>query len=61
MKFLAKGKAMDVSQEMLAIGVSNILGSFASSMPVTGTFSRTAINAASGVQSPAGGIVTGKQ
>ncbi|CAG0917243.1 unnamed protein product, partial [Notodromas monacha] len=58
-KAFAKGKAMDATQEMLAIGISNILGSFVSSMPVTGTFSRTAINASSGVKSPSGGLLTG--
>ena len=29
------------------------------SYPVTGSFSRTAVNAQSGVQTPAGGVVTG--
>lgn len=28
-------------------------------MPVTGSFSRTAVNATSGVRTPAGGVVTG--
>lgn len=44
---------------MLALGISNIMGSFVSSMPVTGSFTRTAINNASGAQTPLGGIVTG--
>lgn len=44
---------------MLALGISNIMGSFVSSMPVTGSFTRTAVNNASGAQTPLGGIVTG--
>ncbi|XP_057380360.1 sodium-independent sulfate anion transporter-like [Daphnia carinata] len=58
-KSLAKGSRIDVSQEMIAIGTSNILGSFASSYPVTGAFSRTVVNAASGVRTPFGGLYTG--
>lgn len=50
---------MDSNQEMLALGLCNIFGSFVSSMPVTGSFTRTAVNHASGVQTPMGGIVTG--
>jgi len=55
----AKGKIVDASQEMIALGVSNILSSFFSSMPITGSFTRTAINNASGVKTPLGGAVTG--
>jgi len=44
---------------MIAIGASNLLGSFVGSFPVTGSFSRTAINAGSGVRTPLGGIYTG--
>ncbi|KAM4843303.1 sodium-independent sulfate anion transporter, partial [Thomomys bottae] len=50
---------IDPSQELLAIGLTNTLGSFVSSYPVTGSFGRTAVNAQSGVCSPAGGLVTG--
>ncbi|XP_065557313.1 sodium-independent sulfate anion transporter-like isoform X2 [Artemia franciscana] len=58
-KAFAKGKRLDVSQEMIAVGVSNIAGSFISSYPVTGSFARTAVNAASGVKTPISGAVTG--
>jgi sodium-independent sulfate anion transporter 11 len=34
----AKGKPVDSSQEMIALGLSNILGSFVGSMPVTASF-----------------------
>lgn len=44
---------------MIAIGTSNLLGSFVSSYPVTGSFSRTAVNNASGVRTAFGGIYTG--
>lgn len=44
---------------MLAVGISNFLGAFVSSMPVTGSFTRTAVNNASGVQTQFGGSITG--
>lgn len=44
---------------MIALGMSNICGSFFRSMPTTGSFTRTAINNASGVQTPLGGVFTG--
>uniref|UniRef100_A0AAQ5ZF95 Sodium-independent sulfate anion transporter n=1 Tax=Amphiprion ocellaris TaxID=80972 RepID=A0AAQ5ZF95_AMPOC len=43
---------------LLAIGVTNIMGSFVSAYPVTGSFGRTAVNSQTGVCTPAGGIVT---
>lgn len=58
-KFTAKGKALDANQEMLALGLSNIFSSFVRSMPVTGSFTRTAINNASGVKTPMSGLITG--
>lgn len=53
------GYSLDVNQDMIAIGVSNILSSFVSSYCVTGSFSRTAINAQSNVKTPIGGLFTG--
>ncbi|NXD31954.1 S2611 protein, partial [Spelaeornis formosus] len=53
------GYRIDSNQELLALGVANVLGSFVSSFPITGSFGRTAVNAQSGVCSPAGGLVTG--
>ena len=50
---------MDASQEMVALGICNLLGSFVQSMPTTGSFSRTAVNSSSGVKTPMGGIYTG--
>lgn len=50
---------IDPNQELLAIGLTNFLGSFVSSYPVTGSFGRTAVNSQTGVCTPAGGLVTG--
>ena len=37
---IAGGKPVDASQEMIALGICNLMGSFVSSMPTTGSFSR---------------------
>lgn len=58
-KAFAKGKFLDATQEMVALGACNIFGSFVRSMPVTGSFTRTAVNHASGVKTTLGGIFTG--
>lgn len=50
---------INTNQELLAIGLTNFLGSFLSSYPVTGSFGRTALNSQTGVCTPAGGILTG--
>ncbi|KAM3843405.1 sodium-independent sulfate anion transporter isoform 1-T2 [Vipera latastei] len=50
---------IDPNQELLAMGLTNVLGSFVSSYPVTGSFGRTAVNAQTGVCTPAGGLITG--
>lgn len=47
------------SQELIALGVANIAGSFVSAYPVTGSFSRTAVNSQSGVKTPLAGLFTG--
>ncbi|XP_076169730.1 sodium-independent sulfate anion transporter isoform X2 [Ptiloglossa arizonensis] len=58
-KAFARGKTVDANQEMLALGLCNIFGSFVRSMPATGSFTRTAVNNASGVKTPMGGVITG--
>lgn len=55
----AKGKSVDATQELLAIGVSNVVNSFVSGFPGTGSLSRGAVNNASGVRTPMGNIYTG--
>ncbi|XP_065372325.1 sodium-independent sulfate anion transporter isoform X2 [Calliphora vicina] len=58
-KAFSKGKIVDASQEMVAVGLCNVFGSFVSSMPITGSFTRSAINNSSGVKTTLGGAVTG--
>ncbi|XP_033319882.1 sodium-independent sulfate anion transporter-like isoform X1 [Bombus bifarius] len=58
-KAFAKGKSLDGTQEMLALGLCNIGGSLVRSMPVTGSFTRTAVNNSSGVKTTFGGLFTG--
>ncbi|XP_076646093.1 sodium-independent sulfate anion transporter isoform X6 [Halictus rubicundus] len=58
-KSFAKGKTVDANQEMFALGLCNIFGSLVRSMPATGSFTRTAVNNASGVKTPMGGLITG--
>lgn len=49
---------IDPSQEMVAIGVSNLLGPFLGAYPATGSFSRTAIKSKAGVRTPLAGVIT---
>jgi solute carrier family 26 (sodium-independent sulfate anion transporter), member 11 len=58
-KSFSKGKIVDVTQEMCALGLCNIASSFFTSIPITGSFTRSAVNHASGVQTTLGGIFTG--
>ncbi|CEI64825.1 Sulfate permease 2 [Fusarium venenatum] len=50
---------IDPSQEMVAIGMANLIGPFLGAFPSTGSFSRTAIQSKAGVRTPAAGIITG--
>lgn len=58
-KAFGSGQSIDATQEMIALGVSHVLGSFFSALPTAGSFTRSAVNEASGVRSPIGGIFTG--
>ncbi|KAJ5215206.1 sulfate transporter [Penicillium cinerascens] len=49
---------IDPSQELIAIGVTNLLGPFVGAYPATGSFSRTAIKSKSGVRTPFAGVIT---
>ncbi|KAF4342589.1 family sulfate permease [Fusarium beomiforme] len=49
---------IDPSQEMVAIGMANLIGPFVGAYPSTGSFSRTAIQSKAGVRTPAAGIIT---
>lgn len=57
-KAFNKGKAVDATQELISLGMCNIGGAFASSIPVTGSLTRTAVNNASGVKTTLGGCFT---
>ncbi|XP_076622162.1 sodium-independent sulfate anion transporter [Colletes latitarsis] len=58
-KAFASGKTLNATQEMLTLGLCNILGSFFSAMPSTGAFTRSAVVSASGVRTPMAGIYVG--
>jgi len=49
---------IDPSQELLAIGFTNLIGPFLGAYPVTGSFSRTAIKSKAGVRTPIAGVIT---
>jgi sodium-independent sulfate anion transporter 11 len=46
-------------QELIAIGVTNLIGTFFNAYPATGSFSRSAIKSKAGVRTPLAGIITG--
>ncbi|KAF8232378.1 sulfate permease [Tricholoma matsutake] len=52
------GYKINPDQELIAIGVTNIIGSFLGAYPATGSFSRSALKSKSGVRTPAAGIIT---
>lgn len=58
-KSFSKGKIVDATQEMIALGLCNIASSFFQSIPITGSFTRTAVNHNSGVKTTFGGVITG--
>nr|UJH94641.1 Sul2 [Starmerella bombicola] len=47
------------NQELIAIGISNMIGHFFQAYPNTGSFSRTALKSKCGVRTPLAGILTG--
>jgi len=52
------GYEIEAGQEMLALGLSNVVGAAFSCYPVTGSFSRSAVNNTTGCRSQFSGIVT---
>lgn len=58
-KTFTRGSKLQATREMIALGMGNLMGSFVSSYPVTGSFSRSVINNASGVRTPLGGAISG--
>lgn len=57
-KTFANGKTVDSKQELFAIGLCNIGNSFVHGFPGSGSFSRSAVNNASGVRTPLGSTYT---
>ncbi|KAF8607694.1 putative sulfate permease [Ceratobasidium sp. AG-I] len=53
------GYKIDPNQELIAIGVTNTIGTLFSAYPATGSFSRSALKSKSGVRTPAAGWITG--
>ncbi|KAG7120062.1 Sulfate permease 2 like protein [Verticillium longisporum] len=49
---------IDPSQELVAVGFTNLFGPFLGAYPATGSFSRTAIKSKAGVRTPLAGIFT---
>ena len=58
-KHYAGNRKMAASQEMIALGFCQFVGSFTGSMAITASFGRSAVNATSGVRTPFGGVFTG--
>ena len=54
-----QGYSVEANQELVALGAANTLSSFFRAYPITGSFSRTSVNANSGVQTQLGGLFTG--
>ena len=52
------GYKIDASQELRALGLANFFGSFFQGYPVTGGFSRTAVNAQSGAKTGMAALIT---
>lgn len=56
LKIVATGITVDASQEMITLGLCNIIGSCCKSMPTCGAFTRSAVSHASGVKTPMAGL-----
>ncbi|TRM58068.1 sulfate permease [Schizophyllum amplum] len=52
------GYKINPNQELIAIGVTNLVGSCFNAYPATGSFSRSALKSKCGVRTPAAGIIT---
>ncbi|GJE97092.1 sulfate permease [Phanerochaete sordida] len=52
------GYKINPNQELIAIGVTNLVGTCFGAYPATGSFSRSALKSKSGVRTPAAGILT---
>ncbi|XP_052869528.1 sodium-independent sulfate anion transporter-like [Anopheles cruzii] len=57
-KAFSMGRIINATQEMIALGVSNLLVCFCSPLPVAASFTRSAINNSSGVRTSLGCAIT---
>lgn len=55
---LRTGQRLDVNQELIGQGLANIVGAFTRSYPVSGSFSRSALNAAAGAVTGLSNVLT---
>ncbi|MEM9419466.1 MAG: SulP family inorganic anion transporter [Planctomycetota bacterium] len=53
------GDRIDANQEFLSVGTTNVVGGFFSCIPSTGSYSRSALNAAAGARTRFAGLMTG--
>ncbi|KAF8507347.1 sulfate transporter family-domain-containing protein [Hysterangium stoloniferum] len=53
------GYKINPAQELIAVGVTNTIGTVFHAYPATGSFSRSALKSKSGVRTPLAGMVTG--
>lgn len=53
---LQKRQALDSNQELIALGVANLSAGLSHALPVTGSLSRTVVNADAGAQTPMAGV-----
>lgn len=58
-KSAANGKSLDPTQELIAIGAGQLVNSLVGAYPGNGSFSRGAINKASGARTPLGSLYSG--
>ncbi|THH33909.1 hypothetical protein EUX98_g308 [Antrodiella citrinella] len=52
------GYKINPNQELIAIGVTNLIGTVFNAYPATGSFSRSALKSKSGVRTPLAGVLT---
>ena len=55
---VSQGKGVDANTDLVALGLSNAVGSFFNSYPIAGSFGRTAVSARSGAKSTMSGAIT---
>ncbi|XP_059051591.1 sodium-independent sulfate anion transporter [Achroia grisella] len=58
-KAFSGGGRVDATQEMLTLGLCNVVGALVHAMPTCGAFTRSAVSHSSGVRSPAAGLYSG--